>query len=296
MTKFVVTQYLAESKYSEILLDGMKEKMLSEGKADATISKYLRDARGFLDYLRADIRGGDGCLRPESIRAYRDHISMKYKKRSVNSMLAGVNYLIGYCGRDELKLQTYKIQREVFRDDESELTLEEYRRLIYTAEKQGKDRLCMIMLTLGSTGIRVSELPFITVESLISKTACVSLKGKTRQVILPESLCCRLAAYAAGKGIEKGSIFITKGGRPVDRTNILHDMKKLCENARVDPKKVHPHNLRHLFASTYYDKYRDLAHLADILGHSNVNTTRIYTAVPRTELTKNIDGLGLASI
>lgn len=285
---------LSDGINAEALLDGMKTKMLREGKADATISKYLRDANCFLDYLKARIRGEDACFRPEIVCEYREFISKKYTKRSVNSMLAGVNYLIGYCGRDELKLQTYKIQREVFRDDESELTLEEYRRLIDTAAKQGKERLCMIMLTLGSTGIRVSELPFITVESLISKTACVSLKGKTRQVILPESLCCRLTAYAARKGIDSGSIFITKGGRPVDRTNILHDMKKLCKSAGVDPKKAHPHNLRHLFASTYYGKYRDLAHLADILGHSNVNTTRIYTAVPRTELTENIESLGLA--
>ena len=287
---------LVESNLTEILLDGMEKKMLSEGKSDATISKYLRDARKFLDYMQTGIRGKDVCLSQENISEYRDRLSENYKKRSVNSMLAGVNYLIGYCGRDDLKLQTYRIQRESFRDDERELTLDEYRRLVDTAAREGKDRLCMIILTLGSTGIRVSELPFITVESLISKSACVSLKGKTRQVILPGSLCGRLADYAAGKGIESGSIFITKSGRPVDRNNILHDMKKLCKNARVDPKKVHPHNLRHLFAATYYDKYRDLAHLADILGHSNVNTTRIYTAVPRKELTKNIENLGLVSI
>ena len=287
MTKSCCYKDLVESNLTEILLDGMEKKMLSEGKADATISKYLTEA---------GIKGKDACISQENISEYRDRLSEKYRKRSVNSMLAGVNYLIGYCGRDDLKMQTYRIQRESFRDDERELTLDEYRRLIDTAAREGKDRLCMIMLTLGSTGIRVSELPFITVESLISKTASVSHKGKTRQVILPEPLCVRLADYAAGKGIESGSIFITKGGRPVDRTNILHDMKKLCKNARVDPKKVHPHNLRHLFATTYYDKYRDLAHLADILVFNDAATTEIYTAVPRKELTKNIENLGLVSI
>lgn len=285
---------LTKGGHSESLLDGMRLQMLSEGKAEATVSKYLRDARIYLAF--SDLKGEEKCLDRITAQEFRDHLSVRYKKSSVNSMIAGVNYLFTYCGRSDLKLQAYRIQRSAFRNDECELTLEEYRRLLRTASEEGLDRLFLIILTLGSTGIRISELPFITVESIGFGAADVSLKGKTRQVILPKELCCRLASYADSMGISSGSIFLTRSGRPVDRSNILHDMKKLSVKAGVDPRKVHPHNLRHLFAATYYDRYKDLVHLADILGHSNLNTTRIYTAIPRKELTKNIEELGLADI
>ena len=159
-------------------------------------------------------------------------------------------------------------------------------------EKKGK-RLYYVMQALCSTGIRVSELPFITVEAVKRKRARVHLKGKSRWVLLPTKLCAQLKAYAARRGIREGSIFVTGSGKPLDRSNILHEMKSVCREAKVERGKVFPHNLRHLFACTYYDREKDLTHLADLLGHSSVNTTRIYTRVSGEEQVKQIDGLGL---
>ena len=286
---------LNEYDTTKVLLDGMKDQMKKEGKAEATINKYLRDASNYLRFAEGVKGENMPFLSDSTVMEYRDELSLRLKKSSVNSMLAGINYFFGYCGRSELKVRNYRIQRDAFRDDEYDLTIGEYKKLIRTAIEEGKDRLCMIMLTLASTGMRVSELPFVTVESIHEKTATVSLKGKIRHVIIPELLCKHLEYYAKSKGLVSGSIFITRNGRPVDRSNILHDMKKLCIKAGVDPRKVHPHNLRHLFAVTYYDKYKDIVHLADILGHSNINTTRIYTTFSRGELMKNIDDLGMIS-
>lgn len=285
------------------LLSQMRTHLVNEGKADATIEKYLRDAEKFIRYVTEQYEGAEGSCKldickdcdqdegscchsigPDSVRSYRSYLMNNYRMTSVNSMLAGVNYLLRCCGRDELRFRTYRIQRAAFREEDRNLTVDEYHRLVKTASEEGNDRLSMIMLTLGATGIRVSELPYITVEAVERGRADVHLKGAARSVIIPMTLCRRLESYARRSGISSGSIFVTRNGRPVDRSNILHDMKKLCRSAGVDPRKVHPHNFRHLFAVSYYDKYRDICHLADILGHSNINTTRIYTAKCRGEL------------
>ena len=208
-------------------------------------------------------------------------------------MLAAANSFLKSRGWYECTVKSVRVQREAFRCREKELSLKEYYRLLEAAgEKKGK-RLYYVMQALCSTGIRVSELPFNTVEAVKRKRARVHLKGKSRWVLLPTKLCAQLKAYAARRGIREGSIFVTGSGKPLDRSNILHEMKSVCREAKVERGKVFPHNLRHLFACTYYDREKDLTHLADLLGHSSVNTTRIYTRVSGEEQVKQIDGLGL---
>lgn len=276
---------------SELTL--MKVSLEAEGKSDATIGKYIRDARHYLRYV-TDVTGeADRCYDWDVMQQYRDHLAMNYALSSANSMIASVNCFFRLSGRGNLKIHSFRLQREAFRSDELELTKEEYHRLLSTARAEGNERLYLIMQTIGSTGIRISELPFITTETLKSGRAQVSLKGKTRIVILPGTLCRRLTQYSERAGITGGSVFVTRTGRPVDRSNVLHEMKRLSVKAGVGADKVFPHNLRHLFAVTYYRSEKDLMHLADILGHSNINTTRIYTAEGESSIAAAIEKLGL---
>ena len=272
------TQPLYEGKrgiFSEhvILPEFVEEfcrELTAEERSRATVEKYRRDVKALLRFL-----GNSGVV------------------SSVNSMLAAANSFLKSRGWYECTVKSVRVQREAFRCREKELSLKEYYRLLEAAgEKKGK-RLYYVMQALCSTGIRVSELPFITVEAVKRKRARVHLKGKSRWVLLPTKLCAQLKAYAARRGIREGSIFVTGSGKPLDRSNILHEMKSVCREAKVERGKVFPHNLRHLFACTYYDREKDLTHLADLLGHSSVNTTRIYTRVSGEEQVKQIDGLGL---
>ena len=272
------TQPLREGKrgiFSEhvILPEFVEEfcrELTAEERSRATVEKYRRDVKALLRFL-----GNSGVV------------------SSVNSMLAAANSFLKSRGWYECTVKSVRVQREAFRCREKELSLKEYYRLLEAAgEKKGK-RLYYVMQALCSTGIRVSELPFITVEAVKRKRARVHLKGKSRWVLLPTKLCAQLKAYAARRGIREGSIFVTGSGKPLDRSNILHEMKAVCGKAQVERGKVFPHNLRHLFACTYYDREKDLTHLADLLGHSSVNTTRIYTRVSGEEQVKQIDGLGL---
>ena len=272
------TQPLREGKrgiFSEhvILPEFVEEfcrELTAEERSRATVEKYRRDVKALLRFL-----GNSGVV------------------SSVNSMLAAANSFLKSRGWYECTVKSVRVQREAFRCREKELSLKEYYRLLEAAgEKKGK-RLYYVMQALCSTGIRVSELPFITVEAVKRKRARVHLKGKSRWVLLPTKLCAQLKAYAARRGIREGSIFVTGSGKPLDRSNILHEMKAVCGKAKVERGKVFPHNLRHLFACTYYDREKDLTHLADLLGHSSVNTTRIYTRVSGEEQVKQIDGLGL---
>lgn len=266
----------------------MFEKALrADEKSEATIAKYLRDAQCFMDYK------GEEPLTKERVIAYKQLLCAQYRVTSVNSMLAAVNSFLCVAGRPDCVVKALKIQREPFRQGEKELSREEYLRLLGAAGKRKNRRLYLLMQTIGSTGIRISELPFITVEALKVRRTYVSLKGKTRVVLLPADLCRELQAYVDEKQIRTGSIFITRSGKPVDRSNILHDMKGLCQEAGVSGCKVFPHNLRHLFAVTYYKAERDVCHLADLLGHSNINTTRLYTQVSCEEQEEQIDRLGL---
>lgn len=265
------------------------EKMLyKEEKSKATIEKYCRDARVFLNYA------GEGAeLTKERVISYKKYLGKHYRISSANSMLAALRSFLYCIGREDCSVKSFKTQKEAFREKKRELTKEEYFRLLDAAEETGDERLYMIMQTICSTGIRISELPFITVSALKSRRTRVLLKGKARTVLLPRDLCLELNRYARKKKITSGSVFVTRNGKPVDRSNVLHSMKKLCLKAGVAATKVFLHNLRHLFAVTFYEKERDICRLADILGHSNINTTRIYTMISSEEQERQLDGLGL---
>lgn len=262
--------------------------MEEEEKSMATIKKYCQDVRAFIRYTGEGVR-----ITKERVIAYKKYLEENYEISSANSMLAAVNYFLRFLNCGECTVKAFKVQREPFRNKERELTVEEYQRLLEAAAKSGDERLCLIMQTICATGIRISELPFITVASLYSRRAQVSLKGKTRTVILPLELCNKLRPYIKKKGISSGSVFVTRSGKPVDRSNIFHSMKKLCREAQVEETKVFPHNLRHLFAVTFYKLEKDICHLADLLGHSNINTTRIYTLISCEEQERQLDRLCL---
>lgn len=270
------------------MIKDFEQMLKNEEKSVTTIEKYVHDLQVFIAFL-----GEDTLVTKERVIAYKQKLRESYAISSINSMLAALNRFFKQRGWYECIVKNLKIQRETFRSSERELTREEYERLVKAAEKAGKTRLSLIMQTIGSTGIRVGALFFITVEALHTRRAVVSLKGKTRTVLLPRELCQRLKSYIKQQGIQKGSIFVTRNGKPVDRSNILHEMKALWKNAGVSRKKIFPHNLRHLFAVTYYRMEKDLARLADLLGHSNINTTRIYTLVNGEEQERQIDLLGL---
>lgn len=270
------------------LLEEFREKMQKEERSGATIEKYLRDIRTFVSFT-----GEEAAVNKEMVIAYKQYLLEKYAPASVNSMLAAVNSFLKENGWYDCVVKAIKIQKEAFRNGKKELNREEYYRLLQAAKRKENSRLYMLMQTICSTGIRVSELAYITVESLYTRRATVSLKGKTRTVILPAQLCRELKIYIKERNIKSGSIFVTRNGNPMNRSNIWQEMKDLCESAGVDREKVFPHNLRHLFACTYYSIEKDITHLADILGHSNINTTRIYTLVSGEEQEKQIGMLGL---
>ena len=269
------------------IMERFENRLKEEEKSRATIEKYMRDVKAFAAFL------GDDSITKEAVIRYKSYLSEKYAVASANSMLAAVNSFLRFLECSDCVVRTFKIQKNVFRARELELTRDEYVRLVEAAKHRGNLRLCLIMQTICATGIRISELPFITVAALCTRRAKVSLKGKTRTVILPLELCRELMRYVKFAGIESDSIFVTRSGRPMDRSNILHAMKKLCREAGVEEGKVFPHNLRHLFAVTYYNVEKDICHLADLLGHSNVNTTRIYTLVSCEMQERQLDGLGL---
>ena len=243
----------------------------SEEKSENTIGKYLRDVRAFAAYL------GGAAVTKETVIAYKGRLlAESYAVRSVNSMLASLNSLFAFLGWTDCRVKSIKLQRQIYCPEEKELTKAEYMRLVNTAKQKGNERLNLILQTICGTGIRVSELQYITIEAVKNGEAIVSLKGKTRSVFIVKELQKKLLRYAAEQGISSGTIFITRTGRPMSRTNIWREMKGLCEQAGVNPQKVFPHNLRHLFARVFYGIEKDIAKLADILGHSSINTTRIY--------------------
>ncbi len=280
---------MEEQKINRSEMLSQFEKELKEAeKSSATIDKYMRDAARFVEFI-----GESGAVTKDAVISYKQHLAKSYAVISANSMLAAVNSFLRTIGCGDCVVRFFKVQSTTFRARERELNREEYTRLVEAAKKNGKKCLSLIMQTICATGIRISELQFITVQALHIRKATVSLKGKTRIVILPVELCVELKRYTREKKITSGSIFVTRTGRPIDRSNILHGMKALCEEAKVLKSKVSPHNLRHLFALTYYKVEKDICHLADLLGHSSINTTRIYTMVSCEEQEQQIDCLGL---
>lgn len=236
---------------------------------------------------------GNKAITKEIVIKYKEHLRQKYASSSVNSMLASMNSLSVFLGWYDLKVKALKLQQQVYCPEEKELTKAEYARLCRAAQQKHNERLNLILQTICGTGIRVSELQFITVEAVRSGAAVVSCKGKTRSVFIVRELKQKLLRYATKQNIKSGMIFVTRTGKPVSRTNIWREMKALCAEADVNPQKVFPHNLRHLFARTFYGIEKDIAKLADILGHSSINTTRIYIISTGTEHRKLINKMRL---
>ena len=240
-------------------------------RSPGTIEKYLRDVRALADWL-------DGAeATRERTASWRDSLlEGGYAPVTVNSMVAAVNQFFAFLGWEDCKIKALKIQRKLFRDDRRELTREEYERLVAAAHTQGRERLALLLETICSTGIRVSEVKYITVEAARMGRAEISLKGKLRVILLPGKLCRKLKKYAKAQKTASGEIFLTRSGKSLSRRQIWAEMKRLCKTAGVAPSKVFPHNLRHLFARTFYKVCRDVVKLADVLGHSSIETTRIY--------------------
>ena len=255
-----------------------------------TVEKYGRDVRAFCTWL------GGAALEKESAAGWKAHLLREgYAPVTVNSMLAAVNCWFRFLGRGDCRVKFLKIQRRLFRDTKRELTRAEYERLLETALDRRQERLALLMETICATGIRVSEVRYITVEAAKRGRADISLKGKIRTILLPHKLCRKLLKYARKQKTASGEIFLTGSGRPLSRRQIWAEMKRLCEHAQVEPSKVFPHNLRHLFATIFYKSCRDIACLADVLGHSSIETTRIYLMGTGAEHRKRLDRLGLVS-
>lgn len=260
-----------ERTITEETIQKFRTHLKSEEKSQNTVMKYLRDVRAF-----AAAQSGAQVTK-EAVIAYKQRLlEQGYAVRSINSVLASLNSLFSFLGLHDCRVKSLKLQRQVFCPEEKELTKAEYERLCRAAQQKHNERLNLILQTICGTGIRVSELQFITAEAVKSGEAVVSLKGKTRTVFLVKPLQKKLLRYISEQKIKSGAVFVTRTGKPMSRTNIWREMKGLCEEAGVSPQKVFPHNLRHLFARVFYGIEKDIAKLADILGHSSINTTRIY--------------------
>ena len=272
---------------TEELIEKFKDYLTNEEKACATLEKYIRDVRAFSDW----------CLGSEidkqKVLNYKEYLISKFAPASVNSVLSSLNSFFEFNNWFDVKVKMLKIQKLIFAQNDKELSKAEYERLLDAAKSKSNERLYLLMQTICSSGIRVSELQYITIEAVKMRKATINCKGKMRIVILPKELCRMLLQYAKSKKITSGSVFVTKTGKPLDRSTIWKMMKALCKSAKVSKFKVFPHNLRHLFARTFYTIQKDIVRLADILGHSSVNTTRIYTMESGEIHRKQIQKLGL---
>ena len=264
-----------------------KEHLILEERSVATIQKYIQDVKAFMAYAQ------NSAITKEIAIAYKKYLQENYAVRSVNSMLASINCFFSFFGWNDLKVKSLKLQQQVFCPEEKELTKAEYTRLCHTAERKHNERLNLILQTICGIGIRVSELQYITVEAARRGEAIVNCKAKTRSVFIVKELRQKLLRYAAEQGIKNGMIFVTRTGKPINRTNIWREMKSLCQEAEVNPEKVFPHNLRHLFARVFYGIEKDIAKLADILGHGSIDTTRIYIISTGTEHRQRMENMRL---
>lgn len=270
----------------EMLLQ-YQEYLYEEEKTTATIKKYICDLKKLLVYA------GGREVTKKMVIEYKEDLRKKYKLTSINSFLVAANRLFEYLGWYDLRVKTYRIQKEVFMPEKRNLSKEEYKKLVRIALKKGKKRLAMILQTICATGIRVSELSSVTVESVLKGIVEIYCKGKQRLVLLPKKLQRKLLRYIQGNGIVSGVVFCTSGGKAVDRSNVWKEMKLLSEDAEVPGEKVYPHNLRHLFAKEFYAVEKDIAKLADVLGHSSMETTRIYIKTTSEEHQRQLDCMKL---
>lgn len=256
-------------------------------RSESTRSQYKKAVLDYLNYMEGEEPDKEGVLK------YKQLLEKKYQPISVNAKIAALNGYFTYIGRNDLRVKLLKIQNKAYSSADKELTKAEYIRLVRAAESKKDKRFSLLLQTICSTGIRVSELQFITAEAVASGEAIVSLKGKTRTILIPGKLRKALRDYLHQNKITSGAVFVTKSGRPLDRSNIWRMMKSLCKDANVNKDKVFPHNLRHLFARAFYAIDKDIAKLADILGHSNINTTRIYFMTTGKEHLRRMNALGL---
>lgn len=265
--------------------------LYEEEKSMATIKKYMRDLHKFYEFLSTEKKFGK-----QEIVQFKHMLQEHYMTASINSILAALNGYLDYLGVSSWKVKFLKQQKQLFSDQRKLLTVEEYNRLLKTAKRQHNERLCFLIQTICATGIRVSEHKFITRESVLKGKAVINNKGKIREIYFPVKLKKILLAYCRKKNIMKGPVFVTSTGHPLDRSNIWQEMKQLCEEADVEREKVFPHNLRHLFACTFYHLEKDIVRLADILGHSSINTTRIYTKTHGNECEKLLSKMNLVRL
>lgn len=268
------------------LVQNFKRHLEKEEKSNVTVEKYMRDVRKFIAFA------GERQVAKELVIDYKKHlVDDGYAVRSINSMLASLNSYLDFCGLSDCKVKSMKTQRQIYCAEEKELSKSEYLRLLEAARKQ--PRLYFVLQTICGTGIRISELAYFTVEAVERGEVVVSCKNKTRRIFLPGKLKKALLRYAKQRGIRTGVIFRTRTGNPLNRSNIWAEMKKLCKEASVNPSKVFPHNLRKLFARTFYKIEKDISKLADILGHGSIDTTRIYIVSSGIEHKRKIEQLGL---
>lgn len=262
--------------------------LYAQEREASTIEKYLRDAEAFRLWLYGR------AVTKEAAAAWKEHLMANgYAPATINAKLAALNCFLEFSGRQECKVKALRIQRRIFRDSSKELTKEEYERLVITARDLGRERLALTIETICATGIRVSELRFITLEALRAGRVEIALKGKIRTIMIPGKLCRKLLKYAKKQKIASGELFLTRSGKSLSRKQIWAEMKALCRKAGIDETKVFPHNLRHLFARCFYRACRDIARLADVLGHSSIETTRIYLISTGVEHAKTLEGLRL---
>ena len=279
---------MSERRMTAELVAKFLEELRREERSSGTLEKYGRDVRAFAAFL-------DGrAVTRDLATQWREHLlSGGYAPVTVNSMVAAVNRFFAVQGWEDCRIQSLRLQRRFFRDERRELDRDEYLRLIETARALGRERLALLMEAMCATGVRVSEVKYLTVEAAGRGRAEIRLKGKVRTILLPGKLCRRLLKYARKKKIASGEIFLTRGGSGLSRKQIWAEMKSLCRRAGVEPSKVFPHNLRHLFARAFYRVSRDVARLADVLGHSSIVTTRVYLVTTGAEHARTLERLQL---
>lgn len=269
-------------------LEEFGEFLYERENSRATIKKYLSDIKVFRQFL-----GEETLIRKSTLLSYKEWLIKNYAVSSVNSMLVALNQYLLFKNAPGLRIKRIKVQRQLFIKEERELTKEEYFRLIHAARKNKKEQLALIIETIGATGIRVSELSSFTLEQVRRGRIEIYNKGKNRIILVPSKLRKKLLQFAKSQNIQSGCLFITKNGNPKDRSNLWAEMKKLHKDAGVESDKIFPHNLRHMFARCYYKSTKDLTGLADLLGHSSLETTRIYTAEAGHEFQKKVESLKL---
>ena len=278
---------MKRQKLQETMIPPYETALREAEKSAATMEKYLHHVRQFVAHDAG--RRIDKAL----VLEYKTRLEKLYAPSSANAALAAVNGFLRFWGFESCCVKPFKVQKQVYCSEEKELTREEYVRLIKAAKEKSSERLALLLETICATGIRVSELPYITVEAVARGEAVVHCKGKTRTVFLPAALQKKLRRYMQSQKIQSGPVFITRTGKPMNRSNIWREMKALCERANVAPSKVFPHSLRHLFARTFYSIDHDVAKLADLLGHSNINTTRIYIITTGAEHRRKMETMRL---